>query len=212
MRRTRIKICGLTRAEDVVAAVEAGADACGFIFATSPRQVSVEQGARLAALVPPTVARVGVFVDADRGFVEHAIRECGLTAVQFSGSESPDDCEGISAGVIKAIGVGTDFGIQCLKPYRGYATALLLDTYDSQKAGGTSRAFAWQSLGELPGWASFFVAGGLAPDNVAEAIGALMPFAVDVSSGVESGPGIKDHRKIEQFCAAVRRADTEVRS
>lgn len=205
--RTRIKICGLTRAEDVAAAVAEGADACGFIFAASPRQVDLEQAESLAALVPPPVGRIGVFVDADPVFVEDAVSRCGLTAVQLCGSESPEYCSLVSVSVIKVVPVGTDFGFGMAEPYRGHAAALLLDTFVAGKAGGTSQTFSWHSTGEAPGWASFFVAGGLDPENVGEAIAAMRPFAVDVSSGVESSPGIKDHDRIAAFCAAVRAAD-----
>ena len=207
MRRTRIKICGLTRVEDVRAAVAAGADACGFILAASPRQLSVERAAELAAFVPPPVARVGVFVDADPAFVEAAVRAAGFTAVQFSGSETPEMCAAVSVPVIKVLAVGTDFGWKAAEPYRGHAAALLLDTYDPQRAGGTSRTFAWQSVGDPPGWAPLFVAGGLDARNVGELIGAVRPYAVDVSSGVETSPGVKDYTEIEGFCAAVRAAD-----
>lgn len=194
------------------AAVEAGADACGFIFADSPRRVTIEQATELAALVPPPVGRIGVFVDADPGFVEEAVRSCGLTAVQFSGNESPEECSAVSVPVVKTLGVGTDFGLSAIEPYRGLAAAVLLDTYDSQRAGGTSRVFSWSAIGILPGRAPIFVAGGLSPENVAEAIRTMRPFGVDVSSGVESAPGIKDPDKIRAFCAAVRRADEEVAS
>lgn len=210
MRRTRVKICGLTRAEDVVAAVEAGADACGFIFADSPRRVTVEQAARLAAEVPRGIERVGVFVDAELPAIEKAVNECALTMVQLSGGESPEYCSAVSVEVIKTLGVGTGFGIETAKAYRGRASAVLLDTYDPQRAGGTSRTFAWSQMGALPGWASFFVAGGLTPANVGEAIRTLRPFGVDVSSGVEATPGIKDPLAIRAFCAAVRAADQEV--
>ena len=212
MRRTRIKICGLTRPEDAMAAVAAGADALGVVFAPSPRQVSVEQAARVLADVPPPVARVGVFVDAEPGFVQRAVEACGLTAVQFSGHESPQACDDVSVSVIKALGVGTGFGLDDAKPFRGHAAALLLDTLVAGKAGGTSQVFDWQAIGGLPEWASFFVAGGLRPDNVGACIRALWPFAVDVSSGVESSPGIKDHDKINAFAAAVRAVDEEVAS
>ena len=111
--------------------------------------------------------------------------------------------------VIKVLAVGTDFDFESAEPFRGHAAALLLDTYVAGKAGGTSQTFDWQQAGEPPEWAPCFVAGGLNPDNVAEAIRALRPFAVDVSSGVEASPGIKDPRKIAAFCAAVRAADVE---
>jgi len=205
--RTRIKICGLTRPADVEAAVAAGVDACGFIFAPSPRRVTHEQAAALCSLVPPPVARVGVFVDADLDEVEYAVRAAGLTFVQFSGTESPEACDAVSVPVVKVLQVGTDFDWDSAEPYRGRAAALLLDTYDPQRAGGTSRAFDWREVGEPPGWASCFVAGGLNPTNVAEAIAILRPFAVDVSSGVETSPGVKDYTALEGFVAAVRHAD-----
>lgn len=207
MLRTRVKICGLTREEDVEAAVGCGADACGFILAPSPRRVSLERAAELAALVPPPVARIGVFVDAEPDLVEEAVRRCRLSAVQFSGAEPPERCAGVSVPAIKTVPVGTDFDWSAAEPYRGHAAAVLLDTYDPQRAGGTSQSFCWRSIGEVPGWAPFFVAGGLRPDNVADAIEILRPFAVDVSSGVESAPGIKDPALIEAFCEAVRGAD-----
>jgi len=209
MHRTRIKICGLTRAEDVAAAVAAGADAVGFVFAASPRQVTAGQAALAAASAPPSVERVGVFVDASLDEIERAVDTAGLTAVQLCGCESPGLVSEVSVPVIKVLAVGTDFDWKSAEPYRGKAAALLLDTYVPGKAGGTSQSFHWQSIGEYPGWAPLYLAGGLNPDNVASAIRALHPFAVDVSSGVESSPGIKDHRAIHAFCAAVRQADQE---
>lgn len=209
MPRTRVKICGLTRDVDVVAAVRSGADACGFVLAPSPRQVSIERAAALASLVPPPVARIGVFVDAGIELIEDAVRACRFTAVQLSGSEPPELCASVSVPVIKTVAVGTDFDVALAEPYRGSAAAVLLDTYDPQRAGGTSQSFSWRSIGTLPGWAPFFVAGGLRPDNVGDAVRILRPFAVDVSSGVELAPGIKDAARIARFCAAVRAADAE---
>lgn len=210
MHRTRIKICGITRGEDARAAVEAGADAIGVIFARSARQVSLEQAAEVLADVPPFVARVGVFVDAPLTDILEAIEVCALTTVQFSGTESASCCDEVPVPVLKALHVGTHFGYSGAEPYRGHAAALLLDTYSADKAGGTSQTFNWQSIGAAPGWAPVVVAGGLNPLNVGACIAALRPFAVDVSSGVEVRPGIKDHDKIRAFCAAVRDADQEV--
>jgi len=209
--RTRIKICGITNAEDASAAVAAGADAVGVIFAPSPRRVSIEQAASALAGVPARVERVGVFVDESPEQVEEAVAACGLTAVQFSGSESPAACDAASVPVIKAVPIGMDFGLERAEPFRGHAAAVLLDTYHAHKAGGTSQTFDWRSLGALPGWAPFYVAGGLTPDNVGECIEVLRPFAVDVSSGVELRPGVKDHAKLSAVCAAVRAADQGVR-
>lgn len=210
MTRTRIKVCGITNAEDAAAAVAAGADAIGVIFAPSPRQVSIEQAVEALAVVPPPVARVGVFVDASPEFIAEAIAACGLTSVQFSGTESPEDCDAVSAPVIKTVPIGMDFGLTGAEPFRDHAAALLLDTYVAGKAGGTSQTFDWRPLGAVPGWAPFFVAGGLTPDNVGACIAVLRPYAVDVSSGVERSPGVKDHAKLSELCAAVRAADLEV--
>jgi phosphoribosylanthranilate isomerase len=210
VRRTRVKICGLTRVEDVSAAVAAGADAVGFVFADSPRCVALEQAAELSAVVPFPVARVGVFVDATYDELTAAIEGANLSAVQLCGAESVADIDRLSVPVIKVVHVGTAFGYSEAEPYRGHAAALLLDTYHPQSKGGTSHTFHWQSVGEAPGWAPFVVAGGLHAGNVGDAIAAMRPFAVDVSSGVEFAPGIKDHSRIEAFCAAVRAADEEV--
>ena len=210
MHRTRIKICGITNAADAALAVAVGADAVGVIFAASPRQVTVEQAAAALSEVPPPVARVGVFVDPSAEEVARAVEVCGLTAVQLSGHESPEVCDSVSVPVLKALHIGTNFCLLSGEPYRGHAAALLLDTLVPGKAGGTSQAFDWQTLGVLPGWAPSFIAGGLNPDNVAACIAVLRPFAVDVSSGVEASPGIKDPDKIIAFCAAVRDADQEV--
>jgi len=209
VHRTRIKICGITNARDAALAVAAGADAVGVIFAPSPRQVTLAQAAEALADVAPPVARIGVFVDPSVADVEAAVDACGLTAVQLSGHESPELCGSFSIPVVKVLHIGTDFGLEQVEPFRGRTAALLLDTYDADKAGGTSQTFDWLSLGVLPGWAPMFVAGGLNPHNVAQCVAALHPYAVDVSSGVEASPGVKDPEKIVAFCAAVRDADQE---
>jgi phosphoribosylanthranilate isomerase len=211
MARTRIKICGITNAADAALAVEAGADAVGVVFAASPRRVTVAQAAAALAEVPPPVGRVGVFVDPSTAEVAEAVSACGLTAVQLSGNESSELCAAIGVPVLKAIHIGTDFDLGQAEPFRGCAAALLLDTYVAGKAGGTSQAFDWQSLGALPGWAPTFIAGGLDPLNIAQCVAVLRPFGVDVSSGVEASPGIKDPKKITAFVAAVRDADQEAR-
>ncbi len=212
MHRTRIKICGVTRAEDAAAAVAAGADAIGVIFAPSARRVTIAQAAKALADVPPGVARIGVFVDASADEIAEAVAACELTAVQLSGGESPADIDALPFPAIKVLHVGTHFGSEEAEPFRGHAAALLLDTLVTGKAGGTSQTFNWQATGDVPGWAPCFVAGGLDPTNVGACIAALRPFAVDVSSGVEQSPGIKDPEKIAAFCAAVREADLEATS
>lgn len=210
--RTRIKICGITNAEDAAVAVAAGADAIGVIFAPSPRQVSLEKAAAALAVVPPPVARIGVFVDASAEEIAAAVSACGLTTVQLSGHESPEACDAVRVPVIKVLSVGTDFDIRTIEPYRDHAAAILFDTFVAGKAGGTSQTFDWQAVSEVSGRVPSFVAGGLNPDNVRECILATTPFAVDVASGVETSPGKKDHQKLFAFCAAVRAADREALS
>lgn len=209
MLRTRIKICGLTRAGDVKAAVDAGADALGVVLAPSRRRLSIDDAAAILTEAPPAVARVGVFVDPDISFVEDAVRACGLTAVQLSGDETPEFCASLKLPVVKALHVGEGFSWDQAEPYRQRVAALLLDTYVAGLAGGTARPFRWHEVGKLPAWAPVFVAGGLTPGNVAECARALRPFAVDVSSGVEISPGVKDAEKIRKLCEAVREADAE---
>lgn len=211
MHRTRIKICGLTRSEDAAAAVSSGADALGVLLAPSKRRLTLEQAEAVLADVPPLVARVGVFSDARPEEVAEAVARLGLTAVQFHGAESPEVCAAVSVPVIKTVGVGADTPLADFDRYRGVVAALLLDTVVGGASGGTGVAFDWYDVaGRLPGWAPVIVAGGLGPHNVAEAVRVLRPYAVDVCSGVESAPGIKDHMLIESFCAAVRAADLEV--
>jgi phosphoribosylanthranilate isomerase len=212
MHRTRIKICGLTRPEDAAAAVAAGADALGVILAPSKRQVTLEQAAIVLADVPPLVARIGVFVDAHADEVWEAVSRLGLTAVQFHGDEAPETCAAAPVPVIKALRVGPGFGPTQADAYRGAVAALLLDTLVPGGAqGGTGVAFDWNEVASrLPQWAPMLLAGGLRPDNVADAVRALRPYAVDVSSGVEVSAGIKDHRLIEEFAAAVAAHDLEV--
>jgi len=208
--RTRIKICGLTRAEDAAAAVSAGADALGVVLAPSKRRVTLDEAAEVFADVPPLVARVGVFVDAHADEVWEAVARLGLAAVQFHGDEAPETCATAPVPVIKALRVGPDFSAERADAYRGAVSALLLDTFVPGEQGGTGVAFDWYDVaGRLPRWAPVLLAGGLGPANVGAAIRALRPYAVDVSSGVESAPGVKYHRSIYAFVAAVRAADEE---
>jgi phosphoribosylanthranilate isomerase len=207
--RTRIKICGLTRPEDAAAAVAAGADAVGVVLAPSKRQVTLEQAARVLADVPPFVARVGVFVDPTSDQVSEAVRALGLTAVQLHGDESPGFCAAAPVPAIKAVKVGTTFAPEMVEPFRDSAAAVLLDTLVTGTSGGTGKAFDWHTITALPGWAPLMLAGGLDPANVADAIRLLHPYAVDVSSGVEDAPGIKNPILIRSFVAAVRAADEE---
>ena len=151
-----------------------------------------------------------VFVDADPEFVSEAVVRCRLSAVQYSGSETPEVCSASPVPAVKVIAVGEDFGWNEAERYRGAVSALLLDTYVAGVAGGTSQTFSWGSIDHVPGWVPVMVAGGLTPDNVGACIRTLRPFAVDVSSGVEASPGIKDRDRLVAFFHAVDEADQEV--
>lgn len=202
----RIKICGITRLEDAEAAVAAGADALGFMFyAGSARRVSEEVAAAICRDLPPCVLRVGVFVDADEETIRATAARCGLQALQLHGTESPEFCQRFELPVIKAFRIR---GPECLPELRAYDTAAwLLDSYVAGQPGGTGTTFNWDLAAEAVRWGRpVFLAGGLTPQNVAEAVRRVRPYAVDVSGGVESAPGRKDPERLRAFVAAVRAA------
>ncbi|MGB5734433.1 MAG: phosphoribosylanthranilate isomerase [Thiohalocapsa sp.] len=205
--RTRVKICGLTREQDVRSAVELGADAVGLVFhAPSPRAVSLELAASLSARVPAFVTVVGLFVDAEPEAIRAVLRRVPLGALQFHGDESPDYCAAFERPWIKAVAMRD--GIDPLAHARRYAGAasLLLDTFDARIAGGTGKRFDWDQV--PPELAPHIVlAGGLDADNVADAVTRVRPHAVDVSGGVEASKGIKDRNKIAEFMQGVRNGD-----
>jgi phosphoribosylanthranilate isomerase len=210
--RTRIKICGITNAEDARAAIKAGADALGVVLNEGPRQMSLGEAAEALRDIPPFVARVGVFVDSEPDFVEEATRCLRLSALQFHGDESPERCAEAPAPVIKAVQVRDGFDPNAaFSPYRSVVAAFLLDTFVRGESGGTGVSWAWEQIPDLPKWAPIIVAGGLTPVNVGAAVRSLMPYGVDVSSGVEERRRHKDHLKLQAFVAAVRSADEEVR-
>lgn len=206
--RTRVKICGLTRPEDALAAARLGADAVGLIFyPPSPRGVDIETARKVRRALPPYVTVVGVFVDPQADFVERAIREVSLDLIQFHGNESPEFCQACGRPYIKAVRVREDTDLhQLARRYAG-AQALMLDSFEPGKPGGTGKSFDWDLVPrdlELP----VILAGGLTPDNVASAVASVSPFAVDANGGVEASPGIKDHAKIEAFIREVNRGTT----
>jgi phosphoribosylanthranilate isomerase len=205
--RTRVKICGLTRVDDVRAAVVLGADAIGLVFhPPSPRAVTPEQAARLAEAVPAFVTLVGLFVDADPASIRATLERVPLGALQFHGREAPEDCTGYGLPWLKAIAVRPGVDLEHEARRYGAAASLLLDTYDPRLAGGTGRRFDWDLVPpSLAG--SIVLAGGLDPGNVAEAIRRTRPYAVDVSGGVESSKGVKDQVKMQNFFRGVRDGD-----
>ncbi|SRR6266540_2893947 len=199
----RVKICGLTSVEDALAAVEAGADALGFMFyEASPRHVSAKLVAEIVRRLPPFVAKVGVFVDAAEAAVRQAMSDCGLDTLQFHGSESPEFCARFSSiKVYKAFRVR---GLESLADLPRFSTdAWLLDSYVPDKPGGTGAQFNWDLAVEAKKFGRpIILAGGLTPENVGDAVQRVQPYAVDVSSGVESAAGKKDHGKVRRFIAA----------
>jgi phosphoribosylanthranilate isomerase len=200
----KVKICGITNLPDATAAAEAGADALGFMFFDqSPRHILVEDAAQIIPQLPPFILKVGVFVNPSEELVLRAIGECGLNMLQFHGDETPEFCTQFGLMSMKAFRIRD---AESLKALPNYPTdAWLLDAYSAKGLGGTGEKFNWdlaieaKKLGRL-----VFLAGGLTPENVAEAVAKVQPFGVDVSSGVESAPGKKDPLKVRAFIKAAR--------
>jgi phosphoribosylanthranilate isomerase len=200
----RVKICGITRLQDLHAACVAGADALGFVFYDkSPRHVSADVAAGLVRALPPFVQSVGLFVDAAPAFIESVLRDVPLDLLQFHGDESPDDCARYGRPYIKAVRVNRDTDLlKCAADFNT-ARGLLLDAYVAGVPGGTGERFDWNLIpANLP--KPVTLSGGLTPDNVAGAVQQVRPWAVDVSSGVEAAKGIKDAHKIAQFIAKAK--------
>lgn len=211
--RVRVKICGLTSLDDALAAAELGADALGFNFwPGSKRFCPPERAAAIAARLPPFVSAVGVFVNQPRRHILKVAKQVGLHAVQLHGDEGPEDCRGFPLPVVKAIRVGSQKDLTGLEAFQ--VAAFLLDA-PSPGFGGSGRTFDWRwarkARLERPQLPPFVVAGGLTPANVAQAIRATRPFAVDVASGVESAPGLKDARLMARFLAAASGAGARAR-
>jgi phosphoribosylanthranilate isomerase len=202
----RVKICGITSVPDALAAIEAGADALGFMFCeASPRFLKPEEAAAIIRALPPFVSRVGVFVNPTEADVRSAITRCGIDTLQFHGEEPAEFCRQFGLNVIKAFRV-RDAG--SLERTRDYASETwLLDSYTSGRHGGTGAVFNWELAADAARRHAWVIlAGGLTPENVAQAVRTVRPFAVDVSSGVESAPARKDADKMRAFIAAARSA------
>lgn len=205
--RTRVKVCGVTTPEAARVVVACGADALGIMFyRASPRWVSFETAARIVAELPPLVVAVGVFVDPAAEFVGEAIDRTGIGALQFHGSEAPDFCTRFGLPSIKAFRLRDRASLVPLASYS--ASAWLLDSFVPGQPGGSGRSFNWDLAVEpAASGHAVLLAGGLDPDNVGDAIERVRPYAVDVSSGVESAPGQKDPARVRRFVESVRAAD-----
>lgn len=202
----KVKICGITHLEDGLAAAEAGADALGFVFyERSPRCVTLEQAADIIRQLPAFLVKVGVFVDAPEETVVRAAGQCGLSLLQFHGDETPAYCLQFGLMSMKAFRVRGPESLQRLEDYP--TDAWLLDAYTPGQLGGTGETFNWDLALEAVRWGRpVFLAGGLTPGNVGEAVRRVQPYGVDVSSGVEAAPGRKDHAKVRAFVAAAKQA------
>ena len=212
--RVRIKMCGTTRRQDADAAVGFGIDALGFIFAQkSPRYVTPDFAASLIEHLPPFVSRVGVFVDGSLDQVKEIVASAGLTQVQLHGKESADFCAELkkwnrSLVVCKAFLIGKESSAPDLTSYLGAIDCLLFDTYVKGMDGGTGQSFDWRALAGLNLNVPMILAGGLNPGNVAEAIKSTRPYAIDINSGVEKSPGVKNHEQLAQLVNKVRSIET----
>jgi phosphoribosylanthranilate isomerase len=205
----KVKICGITNEEDAQAAVAAGADAVGLMFyPASPRCISVETARAIAAGLPGHVLRVGVFVNPSPEEVWAAMDGGRLNLLQFHGEETPEFCRQFGLMTMKAFRVRDAESLDGIAGYE--ADAYLLDSYVAGRPGGTGETFNWKLAAQAKRFGRpIFLAGGLTPENVAEAVRTARPFAVDVSSGVERAPGKKDHQKMRDFIAAARGAGKE---
>ncbi len=207
---TRVKICGITRVEDALAAARNGADAIGLVFyERSPRHVSVAQAKQLAGALPPFVTIVGLFVNAEAAFVREVLANVPLDLLQFHGDETPEYCAQFNKPFLKAIRVKAGVNLlQCASDFRG-ARGLLLDAHVEGIPGGTGTAFDWELIpGDLP--LPVILSGGLDAGNAAAAIEQVRPYALDVSSGVEASKGIKDAAKIAAFINEVKHIDLQL--
>jgi phosphoribosylanthranilate isomerase len=216
-----IKICGTTNLEDARVAIDAGADALGFIFAESPRKIALVQAQEIIAQLPKGVEKVGVFVDDKPERILEVVAELGLTGVQLHGNESSIHVGALRKGtaegtrILKAVRLNDPAAGSQLAIYganrRLLPDAILLDSGSAEKPGGTGEAFEWRQWAgvaqQLSERMAIVVAGGLTPKNVAEAVRTLSPWGVDVVSGVEQSPGKKDPKKVREFVTAARAAD-----
>ena len=204
--RTRVKICGITRCQDAQLAVDAGADAIGLVFyEKSPRFVSNQQAAEICQIIPAFVSRVALFKDAEQALVETVLAQVDIDLLQFHGSETPEYCEQFNRPYIKAIGMkGIEHDAGFLRSSAETfqsARALLLDGHAPGEAGGSGESFDWTAISKID--TPVILAGGLTVENVRQAIDLMHPYAIDVSSGVERSPGIKDKDKIAAFMEQV---------
>jgi len=213
VKRTRIKMCGTTCIEDAQAAVHAGVDALGFIFVPkSPRNVSSQQAADIIAGLPPFISRVGVFVNNSLAEIQRIVDQCGLNHVQLHGDEPAQLCVDLktwnkSCSICKAFRIGEGSPPLKLNDYSQVIDSILFDTYVKDIEGGTGKCFNWELINSLQREKPIILAGGLNPDNIVAALKKVAPYAIDINSGIEKAPGIKDHTKLHKLVLQVRAVD-----
>jgi len=202
--RTRIKVCGITRVEDALDAARLGVDALGFIFVrASPRYIAPIKAAEIIRRLPPFISKVGVFVNEDPHLAIDSARTAGVDVVQLHGDEPPEYCAGFPMPVIKVFSVGADFDPSVMRRYD--AAGYLLDTWDPKRRGGSGNTFDWSIAAKAcAAHDTVILSGGINPLNIREAVETAHPYAVDMNSGVEASPGVKDHDKIRAAVAAVK--------
>jgi phosphoribosylanthranilate isomerase len=194
----KVKICGITNIDDALTAIELGADALGFIFVnSSPRYITPSAARKIIRDLPPFVVPVGVFADMAYNEILEIIGQTGIGCVQFHGEETPEQLDHYAVPVYKSFRVDSDFDPEILRRYQG--PAYLLDTKVSGELGGTGQTFDWEIAVKAKQYGRIILAGGLNPENIAEAVRRVQPYAVDVNSGVEERPGKKDHTKLKML-------------
>jgi len=204
VNQLKIKICGLTRVEDVKGAVAAGVDAIGFVFTASPRLVSAQQAEKLSRYVPADVLRVGLFLNQTRDEITEVLSVMKPDILQFHGSENEQFCKGFGIPYLKAVVMKDEYSVAQAERDYPSAAGLLLDSHEVDKPGGSGKAFDW-SLSRAQN-KQIWLAGGLNAENVSAAIRTVKPYAIDVSSGVEASPGLKDLNRMNAFVLAARKA------
>ncbi len=199
----KVKICGITRLEDAINAAESGADALGFVFyRKSPRYIEPDAAASIINKLPPFVTPVALFVNESKNKVWDVLNTTGINVLQFHGDEMPDYVSSFEQRVIKAIRVKDEASLQAASDFD--VNAFLLDAWSPDLYGGTGKKFDWEVMRQAGTMKRFILAGGLTPENVALAVGMIKPYGVDVSSGVESSPGVKDHEKVRRFIESLK--------
>jgi phosphoribosylanthranilate isomerase len=205
----RVKFCGITNLDDALLATELGVDALGFIFAESPRQIKPMKAKEIIQALPPFIKIVGVFVNEDPARIKKIISFCGLDLIQLHGDESPEISRDLMPHSIKAFRIQNERDIENIKRYRGVVRAILLDTFQKGKAGGTGRTFDWSlALKAKETGIPLILAGGLGPENIQEAIATVKSYAVDVNSGIEERPGKKDPLLMKQLMENIKKVSS----